>query len=324
MGQTDYDLLIEMGFDPERATLALKKTGGLQDALTWLEKNEETPMEQLKGSDDQPLNPGSSSVPTGSGGDEYDGDEKPEIPGTAASIKCSECGKLFSDAVRAEYHATRTQHTEFEESTEIIQPLTEEEKSAKLWELREKLAEKKAAQAQKDREEAKKNELIRRKKGQESEKIKEELKKKEQLKEVEKRKREKQEELAAKERVRQQIKETQEARRRQAEKEKAAREGKTVLEPIAAALKPVAPRTTAAHSETRLQLRLPTGQSPLIKTFPVETTLFEVAQAVKEERGFDVSSFTMTFPRKVYQQGIDFGMTLKEAGMVPSCALLVN
>lgn len=65
-------------------------------------------MEQLKGSDDQPLNPGSSSVPAGSGGDEYDGDEKPEIPGTAASIKCSECGKLFSDAVRAEYHATRT------------------------------------------------------------------------------------------------------------------------------------------------------------------------------------------------------------------------
>jgi hypothetical protein len=61
----------------------------------------------------------------------------------------------------------------------------------------------------------------------------------------------------------------------------------------------------------------------LVRTFPVETTLFEVAQAVKEERGFDVSSFTITFPRKVYQ-GVDFGMTLKEAGMVPSCALLVN
>jgi len=28
MGQTDYDLLIEMGFDPERVTLALKNTGG--------------------------------------------------------------------------------------------------------------------------------------------------------------------------------------------------------------------------------------------------------------------------------------------------------
>ncbi|KAG0637658.1 ubiquitin-related domain-containing protein [Tuber brumale] len=324
MGQTDYDLLIEMGFDPERATLALKKTGGLQDALTWLEKNEETPIEQLKGSTDQLFDHGSSSVPTGNGGDDYDGDEKPEIPGTAASIKCSECGKLFSDSVRAEYHATRTQHTEFEESTEIIQPLTEEEKAAKLQELRERLAGKRAAQAQKDREETRKNELIRRKKGQESERIKEELKKKEQLKEVEKRKREKQEELAAKERVRQQIKETQEARRRQAEKERATREGKMVEEPAAAAPKPVAPRVATARSETRLQLRLPTSQPPLIKTFPAETTLFEVAQTVKEERGFDVSSFTTTFPRKVYQQGIDFGMTLKEVGMVPSCALLVN
>jgi len=324
MGQTDYDLLVEMGFNPERATLALKMTGGLQDALTWLEKNEETSIEQLRGPADQPLNSGSSSVAAGSGGDDYDGDEKPEIPGTAASIKCSECGKLFSDAVRAEYHATRTQHTEFEESTEIIQPLTEEEKVAKLRDLREKLAEKRVAQTQQDREEAKKNELIRRKKGQESEKIKEELKKKEQLKEVEKRKREKREEIAAKERVRQQIKETQEARRRQAEKEKAAREGKVVEEPTVAALKPSAPRTPTAHSETRLQLRLPTSQPPLVRTFPVETTLFEVAQAVKEERGFNVSSFTMTFPRKVYQQGVDFGITLKEAGMVPSCALLVN
>ncbi|RPA90067.1 hypothetical protein L873DRAFT_1821772, partial [Choiromyces venosus 120613-1] len=323
MGQTDYDLLVEMGFNPERATLAVKKTGGLQDALTWLEKNEGTPIEQLKGSGDQPLDSGSSSVPTGSGGDDYDGDEKPEIPGTAASIKCSECGKLFSDAVRAEYHATRTQHTEFEESTEIIRPLTQEEKNAKLAELRQKLAAKRTEQSQQEHQEAKKNEMIRRKKGQESEKIKEELKKKEQLKEVEKRKREKQEDIAAKERVRQQIKETQEARRRQAEKEKAAREGRVVEEPAAAAPKPVAPRTSASHSETRLQLRLPVSQPPLIKTFPVETTLFEVAQTVQEERGFDVTSFTVTFPRKVYQQGIDFGITLKEAGMVPSCALLV-
>jgi len=65
-------------------------------------------MEQLKGSDDRPLNPGSSPVSVGSGGDECNGDEKPEIPGTAASTKRSESGKLFSDAARAEYHATIT------------------------------------------------------------------------------------------------------------------------------------------------------------------------------------------------------------------------
>ena len=79
-----------------------------QDALTRPEGSEESPMQQLKGSDYRPLNPGSSSVPVGSGGDEYNGDGKPEIPSTAASIKCSECGKLFSDGVRPEYQAART------------------------------------------------------------------------------------------------------------------------------------------------------------------------------------------------------------------------
>jgi hypothetical protein len=126
--------------------------------------------------------------------------------------------------------------------------------------------------------------LIRRKKGQDSDKIKEELRRKEQLKEVEKRKREKIEDAAAKERVRQQIKETQELRRQQAEREKAAREGKIIEEQRPEPTKPAAPKTVTSHTETRLQLRLPSGP-PLIKIFPVDTTLFEVAEAVREERG---------------------------------------
>ncbi|KAL7268161.1 hypothetical protein RUND412_009230 [Rhizina undulata] len=346
MVQSDYDLLIEMGFDPKRATLAVHKTKGLQDALTWLEETQDKPIEELEG----PAQP-STAVAGGTeetGDDAYD-DDKPEIPGTAASLKCTDCGKLFSSPERAQYHATRTEHTNFEESTEIIQPLTEEQKAAKLIELRERLAAKKSAQTLIDREEQKKNEvrflflsslkrydvstkellpysrltiLIRRKKGQEADKIKEELRKKEQLIQVEKRKREKAEDAAAKERVRQQIKETQEARKRQAECEKAAREGRAIAEPQAAPPQPTAPKVTTSHTETRLQLRVPGGQ-PLIKTFPADTTLFEVAGAIQSERGFTVNSFTMTFPRKVYQQGIDFGLTLKEAGMVPSCALNV-
>lgn len=40
--------------------------------------------------------------------------------------------------------------------------------------------------------------------------------------------------------------------------------------------------------------------------------------------GMEVTSITTTFPRKVYQQGIDFGQTLREAGMVPSCALVIT
>lgn len=149
-----------------------------------------------------------------------------------------------------------------------------------------RLAAKRAAQATQDIQETKKNEAIRRKKTQETEQLKEDLRKREQLKEVEKRKREKVEDAQAKERVRQQIREQQEARKRQAEQEKALREGRAVpsQQPPQAPAAARKPPVTASHSETRLQLRLPSGP-PLVKTFPVETTLFEVASAVESDRG---------------------------------------
>jgi hypothetical protein len=59
-----------------------------------------------------------------------------------------------------------------------------------------------------------------------------------------------------------------------------------------------------------------------MKNFPAETTLFEVAHALSEQ-GIEVSTFTQTFPKKVFDR-TDFGQTLKEAGMVPSAALIVK
>ena len=52
-----------------------------------------------------------------------------------------------------------SQHTDFSESTEEIAPLTEDEKKARLEELRERLKAKKAGQAVLNAEEAKKNEV---------------------------------------------------------------------------------------------------------------------------------------------------------------------
>lgn len=52
-----------------------------------------------------------------------------------------------------------SEHTDFSESTEEIAPLTEEEKKAKLEELRQKLKEKRAGQAVIDKEDAKRNEV---------------------------------------------------------------------------------------------------------------------------------------------------------------------
>jgi hypothetical protein len=50
-------------------------------------------------------------------------------------------------------------HTDFDESTEEIAPLTEEEKKAKLAELREKLKQKKAGMSDADKEDTKRNEV---------------------------------------------------------------------------------------------------------------------------------------------------------------------
>jgi len=35
-------------------------------------------------------------------------------------------------------------------------------------------------------------------------------------------------------------------------------------------------------------------------------------------------SFTTTYPKKVYSGALDFGKTLKEAGLVPSAVLIVK
>ena len=82
------------------------------------------------------------------------------------------------------------------------------------------------------------------------------------------------------------------------------------------------PKKTVNHSEARLKLQ--TSEGPIMKTLPAETTLFELAQAVEQEKGFAVSSFSLTFPRKTFEGAIDFGKTLKEAGLVPSAVLNVK
>ena len=51
--------------------------------------------------------------------------------------------------------------------------------------------------------------------------------------------------------------------------------------------------------------------------------MFEVAHALASESGIQVSTFTQNFPKKTWDS-TDFGVTLKEAGMVPSAALIVR
>lgn len=60
----------------------------------------------------------------------------------------------------ATFHANKSGHQSFEESTEEIKPLTEAEKVEKLAELRAKLQEKRAKQEKEDAKTNKANEVI--------------------------------------------------------------------------------------------------------------------------------------------------------------------
>ena len=240
----------------------------------------------------------------------------------AQSLVCDDCGKKFRSMAQAQAHGERTEHANFSESTEQIAPLTEAQKKEKLDELRALAAARKAKQALVDKEAAKANEKIRQKSTKEIQDIKEDMANKEQIKAAADKRAEKLRDAAAKKRIQDKIAADKEERRLKSERQKAEREGRAVApEPVATP----APRTTGPRpvaTETRLRLQAPHGTFQ--KTYPVETTLFEVAQAIEAEGGAPVESFTMTYPKKTFAGSVDMGKTLKEAGLVPSAVLIVK
>ncbi|KAF3938385.1 hypothetical protein ABW19_dt0210087 [Dactylella cylindrospora] len=299
--------------------MALKNTKGLQDALTWLESHQDTPFEELV---TKFATSSSAPAQAETGGP----DESQKAAEEAKSYKCNDCGKLLRNWDAVQFHAERTEHQNFDESTEEVKPLTEEEKKQKLEELKLRLAEKRKAQAAESTMDAKKNEAIRRKRDQESEKMKEELRKKEQLRDIERRKQEKIEDARARARIKEEIAATQQARRDAAAKAKAQREGMLASEPSgSASTSSSAGKPPVSHAEARLRFQIP-GRPPVTKVFPSDATLFEVASSLAQETGTAINSFTTTFPpRKTYQltEPLDSSKTLKEANLTPSASLLV-
>jgi hypothetical protein len=164
----------------------------------------------------------------------------------------------------------------------------------------------------------------------ESQDIKEELQRKEQIKEAAKKRQEKLEDLEAKKRIKARIEADRAERKRREEEAKALREGKPLPgQTIAPAAPAPAPPATGGPSSSSsaagvARLRLQTKNGNLVKSFPSETTLFEVAQQIEGEVGAPVMSFSLTFPRKTFEAGVDFGQTLAEAGLAPSAVLVVK
>jgi len=310
---SDLDNLVDMGFDKEKATLALKKSGNLTSAIDWLDKNADTPLSDLQAAD------AAADAAT----DKANDNPALEAGEVARSMVCNDCGKKFRGMSQAQFHAEKSGHDDFAESAEELAPLTEEEKAAKLQQMRAKLAEKRAGQAEEDKIAQRRNEEIRKKHTRESDDVKEELRKQEQIKEAKAKRQEKLDDAAAKQRIKDKIAADKLARKQKADEEKAMRANPDAYNPGAApAAAAAAPaKVSANHAEARLRLQTASGN--VMKTFPAETTLFEVAHAIAEENGVQATSFTQNFPKKSWEN-TDFGMTLKEAGLVPSAALIVK
>jgi len=340
---SDKEVLISMGFDPARIDWALRATNnnGLQPAMDFILEHNDDPIP-----DATSAAPATSSAEPQGEDDEEDASALGLQLGAVAdagvearSIKCSQCGKIFKNTALANFHAEKSGHDQFEESTDDIKPLTEEEKKQKLEELREKMSEKRTRKAAEEAKEAKANELIRRKAGKEAAQIKEDMKNKQILKDLEAKRREKENDKKARAAVKAKIEADKRERAQKAAEEKAIRDGtataasttaatRTAPAPAVAAI--TAPATTSLpgreFKDTRLQIRLASGGQPLTTTLPSDSTLRHVAEFVAGQSltvDVDTVTFTQQFPRKQFSSS-DFSRTLRDLGLTPSAVLIAS
>ncbi|KAJ1949067.1 hypothetical protein FBU59_001312 [Linderina macrospora] len=312
---SDRDTLVEFGFPAVRIDKALKATQGkgLQAALDWLDSH------QNDAGIDDPI----EEAPAPTVESTTSTDEAPAA--SAQSLVCNECGKQFSSHDKASYHASKSGHSDFSESTEAVKPLTEEEKAEKFAQLQAKIAAKRKAQADKDKEEQKRNELIRRKAGQGEQEIREKLQEQEQLKAIAKQRQEKELDKLAKQRIKEQIesdRREREARRRRDSAQDAAKQ----QQPKQSMLQAGVPKV-AAGDQARLQIR-PMSKGfgnigHITHVFESSQTLADVVSFVKRETGISHFKLATTFPRKEFSERHQT-RTLAELGLAPSAALAMT
>nr|CAD7398930.1 unnamed protein product [Timema cristinae] len=229
-------------------------------------------------------------------GTEQEGGE--ETVDVAKSIKCNDCGKLFATQLEVEFHAAKTNHSNFTESKEEKRPLTEEEKREQLRKLEDKMRQKRLEREEGEKKEALERERLRIKSGKEITAAKKKMEDEEMKKLLELRKREKLEEKMARQRVKDQIEQDKVARR--------AKFGGPKVEPPPpppAVTQPSQPVVAKDYLQTRLQIRLTNGEA-LTQTFGSKEQLSAVRLFVEMNRtdGNDQFSLMTSFPKKIFSE----------------------
>ncbi|XP_075161462.1 UBX domain-containing protein 1 [Haematobia irritans] len=306
----DVQVLMDMGFPQDRVEYALKVTNnkGVEPAMEWLLAHVDESIPQPS-SDAAPNEPSTSS-------------QKTEV---VKSFKCDDCGKILcKDQGEVEFHAAKTGHSNFSESTEEKKPLTEEEKKQQLALIEEKLKLKRLEREEREKQDALERERNRIKSGKDMSEARRKNEELEMKKIIEQRKREKADEKAARERVRAQI-EADKARRKAASQTPSSPETPVASSSVSSTTTPVEAVKSPPkdYKETRIQIRLQDG-STLTETFNVQEQLSAVRVFIQMKTGNETPFGLMTsFPRKVFNSE-DFEKPLSVLGLVPSAVLIMT
>lgn len=247
-------------------------------------------------------------------------EETSQSPLEAKSLKCDECGRLFQTHEEVEFHAAKSGHSSFSESTEEKKPLTEEERAAQKIKLEEIMKQKRKDREEKEKVEALEREKSRIRSGKEMIEARKKQEDLEMKKLLEFRKREKEEEKLARQRVRDQIEEDKLARKAKAQAESAKIPAVTMSCP-AANVTTSGPKN---YTEAKLQIRLTNG-SALTYTFGAKEPLSAVRLYVEMNRTDEPGPFSLmtSFPRKVFTED-DFDKPLDVLGLAPSAVIIVT
>ncbi|KAH1000265.1 hypothetical protein HUJ04_000184 [Dendroctonus ponderosae] len=234
----------------------------------------------------------------------------------AKSIKCDDCGKLFNSSEEVEFHASKSGHGNFSESTEEKKPLSEEEKKEQLAKIEAKLRQRRLEREAREKEEALERERARIKSGKDMLEAKKRHDELEMKKIIEQRRREKEDELKAKQRVREQI-----------QADKLARKAKQAGQPQEAAPTPPVladKRPPQDYSEVKLQIRLIDGKT-LSQSFGAKEPLSAVRLYIEMNRTDGDGPFKLmtSFPRKVFSTD-DYDKPLDTLGLAPTATLIVS
>jgi len=250
--------------------------------------------------------------------------EKSENVPVAKSLKCEECNKLFRSSEEVEFHAAKTGHSNFSESTEEKKPLTEEEKKEQLKKVEELMRQKRKDREEKEKAEQLEQEKRRIQSGKELASIRKKLEDEAIKKLAEERRREKEEERKARQRVKDMIAQDKLDRKKNS--------AASTVAAVTATTVPSQPQTVPSapkeYTETRIQIRLTNG-STLTHTFGTKEQLASIRLFIEMNRtdvdpaGNNRFKLQTNFPRHVFTEE-EYEKPLDSLGLVPSAVLIVS